>query len=499
MTAALDVKGLSKTFGANRALDNAALSIQPGEIRALVGQNGCGKSTLIKILAGYHEPDPNGSVDVAGKPLAFGGAWSEAAEGLRFVHQDLGLVGDLNAIDNIALGKGYQTNRLGMIAWRSEAIATHALLSELGYDIDVRRPVSQLAISERTAVAIARAMSDGESTRVFVLDEPTANLPNAEAERLYELVRRLASRGIAILFVSHHFDEVFELAESVTVMRDGKIIDTRMVADITEPELIELVIGRKIGEHTLESSSHDSGRVTVAAYNLSGALVSNLSLEVREGEVVGVAGITGSGREEIIDLIFGNPRRRGDVLIEGERLPAGRPDLSVAAGVAMVPAERLVNAAFIDFPVRENVTVVNTKSNVINGFLSKSREASDVKYWLGKLDVRPPESELPMGNLSGGNQQKVVLARWLRQEPRVILLDEPTQGVDVGAKRDIHALIDEVVAQGTSVLVASTDHEELVRLCHRVLIIREGKIVDELCAPGIDNDHITALTIGRAE
>lgn len=498
MTVALQVRNLSKSFGTNKALDGATLSIKPGEIRALVGQNGCGKSTLIKILAGFHEPDPNGSVEVSGQPLAFGAADSEAAAGLRFVHQDLGLVGDLDTVDNIALGKGFMTNKLGMIAWKSEASYARELLRALGYEFDVRKPVNQLAISERTAVAIARAMSDGDSTRVFILDEPTANLPSDEADRLYQLVRNLAAKGIAIMFVSHHFDEVFDLAETVTVMRDGRIIDTRAVKELTEPELIEMVVGRKIGERESEINTHVSGNPILSVDNLSGSLISDVSFKVRQGEILGVAGITGSGREELVGLLFGASSRQGKVTVEDQELPPGRPDKSVAAGVAMVPAERLSNAAFVEFPIRENVTVVNTQSNVIKGFLNRSRETSDVLSWLKKLDVRPPAPELPMGNLSGGNQQKVVLARWLREEPKVILLDEPTQGVDVGAKRDIHTLIDEVVADGTCAVIASTDHEELVRLCHRVLIVRDGRVVAELQSPGIDHDEITALTIGRA-
>jgi ribose transport system ATP-binding protein len=497
VTPVLEVIGLSKTFGGQRAIDAVSLSIEPGEIRALVGQNGCGKSTLIKILAGFHVPDEGGSVLVEGLPLAFGVAGAGAAMGLRFVHQDLGLIGDMDAVDNIALGKGYQTNRAGLIRWKLEATQASDSLKQLGYDIDVNQPVGSLVISERTAIAIARALSGKDAARLLVLDEPTANLPNAEAERLYELVRTVSRRGIAVLFVSHHFDEVFELATSVTVMRDGRMIDTLPVTDLTEDELIELVVGHPLGNHDQDSIAHHRGDVILDIQEVFGSRVFGISMQVRAGEVVGIAGITGSGREEVLGLIFGANARQGIVQIEGVTLPGGKPDASVAAGIALVPAERLANAAFPEFPLRENVTVVDSSANLVRGFLSRGRESSDVQYWLNKLDVRPPSPDVPMTNLSGGNQQKVVIARWLREKPRVMLLDEPTQGVDVGAKSDIHRLIDEAASVGTCVVVASTDHEELVRLCHRVLVIREGCIVEELQAPGIDSDRITALTIGR--
>jgi ribose transport system ATP-binding protein len=497
MTATLTVTDMSKNFGGQLALDRVSLSIEPGEIRALVGQNGCGKSTLIKILAGFHEPDDGGSVEVDGEPLAFAnGAASEAA-GLRFVHQDLGLVGSLDTVDNLAMGLGYPSYR-GRIRWSAERKTAREALESLGYHVDVRRPVASLAVSERTAVAVARALANrGSEPKLLVLDEPTANLPAAEAERLYQLIRRVSSTGLAVMFVSHHVDEVFELAQTVTVLRDGRHVVTRPVDGLTEPGLIELVIGRTLDDFTHDSGVAERDKVVLGVTGLTGAGVRSVDLQVHAGEIVGVAGITGSGRDELASLLFGGHTRTGEVLVDGVTLPGSRPDLSMEVGMGLVPADRHANAAFMTATLRENVTLVDPRRHMRGGFLRQRSERSDVAVWLEKFDVRPNNTEFRMSELSGGNQQKVVLARWLRNEPKILVLDEPTQGVDVGAKADIHAMLDAAAAQGTAVLIVSTDHEELVRLCHRVLVLRKGRVVAQLSGPALHTDAVTAATIGR--
>jgi ribose transport system ATP-binding protein len=500
MSTALSVRNATKVFGAQVALDGVSIDVEPGEVRALVGQNGCGKSTLIKILAGYHAPEPGAEATVGGEPLTFEDPVASEGVGLRFVHQDLGLVGNLDAVDNMAMGQGYITNGLKTIRWRKERAAARAALAALGYEIDVKVPVAGLQMSERTAVAIARAMSDrGSAVRVLILDEPTANLPDAEAQRLYSLVRRVADSGVAVLFVSHHFDEVFEMASSVTVLRDGKHIITRPVEGLTEGELIELVVGRKLDQHSKDDSdAREHGPEILTLAGVGGGSVSSMDLTVHRGEVVGVAGITGSGREVVAGLVFGGMERSGEITVDGRALPQNRPDISIARGIALVPAERHANASLIDQTLRENITLVDPGRHMTLGILRRAPEKLDVRGWLDKLTVKPAgQTEYTMAQLSGGNQQKVILARWLRQEPDVLVLDEPTQGVDVGAKADIHTLIDEAAAQGTAVLVCSTDHEELVRVCDRVVIMRRGRVAEILRGDDITADTITAATIGR--
>jgi ribose transport system ATP-binding protein len=496
MTAALTVTNMSKSFSGPRVLDSVSLSVEPGEIRALVGENGSGKSTLIKILAGFHLPD-EGSAEVSGESLLLGHGEASEAAGLRFVHQDLGLVNNLDAVDNIALGVGYPSFR-GRIRWRQERKRTRAALAELGYEFDIRRPAGSLAMSERTALAVARAMTPRQTpTKLLILDEPTANLPAAEAERLFQLARRVADSGVAVMFVSHHFDEVFGLAHSVTVLRDGKHIITRPVAGMTEDELIEQVIGRQLEHVVHDAKAAERRDVVLQVQGLGCNVLTDVDITVHAGEIVGIAGITGSGRDEVATAVFGGTDRTGKVTINGTAVPPLRPDRAIALGMGLVPAERHANAAFMTSTLRENITVTRPGTHFRAGLLRKSPERSDVAVWLERLDVRPRNSEFTMADLSGGNQQKVVLARWLRMKPKVLVLNDPTQGVDIGAKSDIHKLVDEAAAEGTAVLVVSTDHEELVRLCHRVLILRRGKVADEMTGGRMDHDLITAATIGR--
>ena len=496
MTPALTVTDMSKSFGGPRVLDSVTLSVEPGEIRALVGENGSGKSTLIKILAGFHLPD-EGAAEVDGQPLPLGdGAVSETL-GLRFVHQDLGLVNNLDSVDNLALGAGYPSFR-GGIRWRQERKRARDALAELGYRFDVRLTVDRLAMSERTALAVARALAPRQTPpKVLILDEPTANLPAAEAGRLFQLARRVADSGVAVMFVSHHFDEVFELAQSVTVLRDGKLVTTRPVPGLSEDHLIELVIGRPLEQVAHDAKAAERSALVLDISGLGGDVLDNVDFAVHAGEIVGVAGITGSGRDELARALFGGLDRTGEVKINGAVVPKLRPDRAMAMGMGLVPAERHANAAFMTATLRENITVVRPGLHFRSGLLRKNPERSDVAKWLDRLDVRPRNSEFPMSDLSGGNQQKVVLARWLRMDPKVLVLDEPTQGVDVGAKSDIHTLVDQAAAQGAAVVVASTDHEELVRLCHRVLVLRRGRIADEITGSRMDHDLITAATIGR--
>jgi ribose transport system ATP-binding protein len=491
----LVIRGLCKSFAGRPVVDDVSLDLRPGEIRALIGKNGCGKSTLIKVLAGFHLPE-SGEVHLEGTPLSFGDAEGAEAAGLRFVHQDLGLVGTLDAVDNLALGRGYRHVRAGRISWRRERRDAAQALRALGYTIDVSVPVSQLTMSERTAIAIARAVSDRRSAaRVLVLDEPTANMPANEVTRLFELIRSLRASGIAVLYVSHHMQEVFDIADTVTVMRDGRHVTTRPITGLDEEQLVELMIGRALSAATVNTGQHAIGETLMSVRDLRTDLLASVDFDVHAGEVVGVTGITGSGREQIAMALFGGVARRGTVTVGGHAVAAGRPDLAVAAGMGFVPSDRHANAALLEAPLRENLTLVDVRPAMLRGVLRKRRERADVQVWLDRLAIDPPEPEMPMGKLSGGNQQKVVLARWLRESPRVLLLDDPTQGVDVGAKNEIHAIIGELSTQGTAVLLVSSDESELAALCDRVLVLFGGRIDRELRGPGLSPDDVSAATL----
>lgn len=499
MTPVLSIRNLSKTFGGARALSAVDLDLEPGTIRAVVGQNGCGKSTLIKVLAGYYEPDADASVTVGGQPLNLGHPGAGEHAGIRFVHQDLGLVSTLDTVDNLALGRGYTHTSRGRIQWRAEAQSARTALAGLGYHLDVRRPVGQLSISERTAVAVARAVSTHRvATQVLVLDEPTANLPASEAARLFDLVRRVRDAGIAVLFVSHHIDEVFAVSESVTVLRDGRHIHTGPTTQLTEDRLVELMIGKSLATEPKICRAIPRAEVVLQARGVSAPALTSFDLDLRAGEIVGVTGITGSGRESVAMALFGGVSRGGTVVVNGRTVPSQRPDRAMAAGIGLVPAERHANAALGAHTVSQNITVTDPGRSFVRGVLRRRRERSDVGQWLQRLRVTPSDPNAAMSTLSGGNQQKVILARWLRMEPKVLLLDEPTQGVDIGAKTEIQRLVADAAVQGAAVLIVSSDSGELARLCSRVLVLRGGALAEELTGDRVDTDTITAATLGSS-
>jgi ribose transport system ATP-binding protein len=493
----LTVRNISKTFATQTVLKNVDLSLGAGEVRGLIGQNGCGKSTLIKILAGYHTPDPGGEIQVAGEHLGEGSPAASDAAGLRFVHQDLGLVPTLDTVENLALGPGFRNRRAGLIRWARERRSATEALGALGHDIDVTRPVRELPMASRTAVAVARALSTQNGTaRVLVLDEPTANLPATEVERLFEVVRRVAASGVAVVFVSHRLDEVVANCTTTTVLRDGALVATLAMDGAKESDLVELMVGQRVDAYDRPvAGDRQPGASVIEIDHLSGRTIHDLSITVRAGEVVGIAGITGSGREEFAPAVFGGADRSGSVTVGGQVVPRRRPDRAIAAGVGLVPAERHANAIFPAAVVRENLSIVNLPRLTRRGLLRLKDESAEVRTWLAKLDVRPADPDRMIATLSGGNQQKVVIARWLRQHPLVLILDEPTQGVDVGAKADIHALVDEAAAGQAAVIVASTESEELARLCDRVLVLRAGHVAVELTGDQVTADRITAATL----
>ena len=493
MTAVLRIEHLTKTFPGQVALSDVSLEVAAGTVHALVGQNGSGKSTLIKILAGFHQPDVGGGQAwINEQPLRLGDGEAAIAAGIRFVHQDLGLVGSMNAIENIALTAGYLTGAGRHIRWSDEEERTRRALDVVGLaHINIKLPIDALPPSQRTAIAIARALVGWEDgANLLILDEPTATLPGEDVQRLFEVIHRLKSRGVSILYVSHHLDEVFELADKVTVLRDGVRIADVPVADLDHGRLVELIVGRRI-EVTTSSSAQVSGTPVLTIRGMAGGTVHQLDLDVYAGEIVGLAGVTGSGREHVLGLIAGQaPRTDGDVILDGTHLENYRPRQVIAAGVAFVPAERGLRGTVGGMNVRENLSISDLQRHVRGGRLRRKLETEETRLWIKRLSIKTSSTESPIGSLSGGNQQKVMFGKALRLRPKLLLLDEPAQGIDVGAKDQIHALVDEASAEGVATLVASTDTDELVRLCHRVIVFVDGRVVATLRGSEITAEHI---------
>lgn len=481
------IEGVAKTFGPKRVLSPFSLTLRPGRIHALLGQNGSGKSTLIKVLTGIYEPDDRNeaTVQVGDKELEFGSTKSSLGLGIRVVHQDLGLVGESSVIDNLAFGLGFPT-RWGSIRGRSLREETRRYLESMSLaGIDPRARVSELSAAQKTGIAIARAVRGaGTDISLLILDEPTATLPAKEVARLEQMLKHRASSGTSILYVTHHLDEVFRIADEVSVLRDGHLVLSAPVADITPDQVVEALVGSIVEpvrrEAATEAARHTEIVLDVAG--LEGPALDGVDLRVHAGEIVGIYGLTGSGRESILGTIYGaHVRDGGSVTVGGSSLSAGATQEAVRAGVGYLPPDRKRGGGLMTMTAAENVTLPNVGEFFRGGFLRKREERAAAQKWLDTLDVRPAQASAnALASFSGGNQQKVLMAKWIRMSPRLLLLDEPTQGVDVGAKASLHRHILSVSQGGTAVLVNSTDVEELTTLCDRVLILHGGRIIDQV-------------------
>ncbi|MCY4272292.1 MAG: sugar ABC transporter ATP-binding protein [bacterium] len=492
----LDVQSISKTFPGQVALQEARFALRPGEVHALVGQNGSGKSTLIKLLSGYIKADRGARVDLFGRPADL---WhrDERSSRIRVVHQDLGLVGPLSTVENLGLGHGYATGVGGRIKWRQENARAQELLSDFGVTPDVRAPVASLSAAEQAAVAIVRALRGLDDEGILVLDEPTASLNRGEVDALFRAVRRAAGRGVGVIFVSHLLEEVLDLSDRVTVLRDGWVTAAGVdAASLDEEALIRHIIGNAVSLGARpEPAARGAHRLEVES--LVGSTLRGVSLKVRAGEVVGVAGLIGSGRDELPGAIFGaTPRFLGKVLVDKNKVFAD-PHESVAAAMAYVPADRKAAGMIPRHRVHEHLTLPQLGGLQRWGKLLHRKSHREARQWADRVDLQPLDVHRRMEKFSGGNQQKAVLARWLRTKPKVLLLSEPTQGVDVGAKPIIYDLIDGAAAEGLAVVVASSDPSELVRLSDRVLVMRGGQVVAELSGRQLTESRVIAETLGR--
>ena len=498
-TRLLHVDRLGKTYPGQVALADAQLIVLAGEVHALVGQNGSGKSTLIKLLGGYVKADHGARVAFDGRPVDLWSLEPDVRRRIRIVHQDLGLVPTLSTIENLGLGRGWQSS-FGRIAWQAEAARAQGDLLRFGLAPDVRQPVATLSAAERAAVAIVRALRDWrpDERGLLVLDEPTASLNRLEVDALFREVRRVTGEGNGVLFVSHILDEVLELADRVTVLRDGRVVAAGLEArSLTPDALVELIVGRRVGRAAQRPARvDDSRRPVLEADGLVGTTLRGVSLTVHEGEVLGVAGLVGSGRDELASALFGaTPRYAGRVMVDKRKVFTA-PRESIAAGMALVPADRKVLGLVAQDRLVDHVPLPRYAPLLRHGRLRHRVARADVASWADRLDVQPRALGRRMEKFSGGNQQKAVLARWLRTEPTVLLLDEPTQGVDVGAKAGIYRTIESVADAGTAVVVTSSDAEELVRTCDRVLVLRGGMLAAELIGPTLTEERIVAEMLG---
>ncbi len=493
------VRRLSKSFGGTQALRGIDLSVLPGEVHGLLGENGSGKSTLIKILAGFHEPD-EGELEIDGQPVRLPLSPGQFRElGMSFVHQDLGLVASLSVLENLRVADIAASRSRWGISWRSERRRAWETFERYGVRIDPTAIVGALKPVERALLAIVRAIEEirsvGGGHGLLVLDEPTVFLPREGLERLFALVREAAQTGAAVIFVSHDLDEVREITDRVTVLRDGALVGTVDTQGTSEAEFVEMIIGRSLAK--LGDVSHvdmTERNVGVSVRGLTGGTVDDVSFQMHEGEVVGLTGLVGSGFEEVPYLLYGARTARAGRLVLREHeldLPRLTPPAATRAGIALIPADRKTDGSVGSLPVVENIAL-SVLDRYFNGVsLELRRMRRETSALLTEFDVRPNDPSLAYGALSGGNQQKALLAKWFQTEPRLLLLDEPTQGVDVGARQQIFGLIRAAVDErGMHVLCASSDYEQLSLLCDRVIVFGRGRIWRELVGDDVTKDRI---------
>ncbi|MBJ3778372.1 sugar ABC transporter ATP-binding protein [Acuticoccus mangrovi] len=495
----LDVRHLSKRFGNQLVLDDVGLEVLPGEVHGLLGQNGSGKSTLIKILAGFHDPEPGAELVMYGEaarlPMPAGGA---RALGIAFVHQHLALIPSLTVVENLRLNDLATQNRVA-INWRREAEKARATFARFDLAIDPRARIQDLPQVERALVAIVRAFEEVKDATaggrgLLILDEPTPFLPKAGVEQLFLLVKSIAADGAGVIFVSHDIDEIREITDRATILRDGKLAGTVVSKDVDHDGFIELIVGRKVS--LFQSAKPDLTARPVAARvaSLSGPMVEDVGFAVHEGEIVGLTGLIGSGADRVPSLLYAAQRARaGTFSVGGTTLDLATilPEHAMAAGIAFLPADRLGAAGVGSLSITDNISLP-VLSDFMGAFgLSWPRLTERARSLGRDYEVRPNRPELNLSALSGGNAQKVLLAKWLQTEPTLLMLDEPTQGVDVGARQTLFAALNGAASKGTAILVASTDAEQLAQICHRVLVFAGGRIVDILSGDAVTKDRIT--------
>jgi len=494
----IELREITKQFPGVRALDRVSFAVREGEVHALLGENGAGKSTLIKILTGAYQPD-SGTILWNGQPVRFADTRQSQSLGIVAIYQELSLYPDLTVAENIFMGHQPRT-RAGLVNWKAMTERARAILHELDADdLDVTQPVRGLSVGNQQRIEIAKALS--QNARVLIMDEPTAALTQHDVERLFEIVRRLRERGVAIIYISHRLEEVFLLADRVTVLRDGQVVgETLEVNKTNQAELIRMMVGRTL-DTFFPKATAKVGDTVLEVRNLTcGRAVRNVSFSLKQGEIVGLAGLIGAGRSELAHVLFGiTPADSGQILIGGRPATIRSPQDAMALGIAYVPEDRKNQGLLTAMNVRENITLAVLRQLLNGVFVNLRAEGRVAREFINTLRIRASSLEQRVNELSGGNQQKVVVAKWLACKPRVLILDEPTRGIDVGAKAEIHRLMSELAQQGMAILMISSELPEILGMSDRILVIRQGQLVAEFDRAHATQERVIAAAMGAEE
>ncbi len=490
--ALLRLERVRKAFPGVLAVREASLEVRAGEVHALVGENGAGKSTLIRVVTGAHAPD-GGRMEFCGRPVRWSSPLAALEGGIAAIYQELDLVPDLSVRANLFLGR--EGGALRFVAAGEERRRAREVLARLGVEIDPDERTGGLDVARRQLVAVARALL--VEARLLVMDEPTAALATAEVERLFAVMRALRGDGIGIVFVSHRLDEVLAVADRVTVMRDGASLGTWQAPEVDRERLVALMVGRPLGEE-FPKARRSPGAEVLAVRNLSGGRVRDVSFSVSEGEVVGIAGLVGAGRTDLARLVFGaDPKEGGEVLLDGQPTAIASPRDAIRHGVCLVTEDRKAQGLVLGLSARDNFSLPNLPRWTRHGFVRRGEELAAFARFVASLRIRLAGPEQPARDLSGGNQQKLLLARWLARESRVLIFDEPTRGVDVGAKREIYLLINELTARGKAVVMISSELPEVLGMSDRILVMRRGRLAGEAReAATATQQQLLAMAVG---
>ncbi len=489
----LRLTGISKSFPGVKALQDVSLELHAGEVTALIGENGAGKSTVVKVLTGIYQPDA-GTVEIMGQPVRLGSADEAARAGVTAIHQETVLFDDLTVAENIFIGHAPRT-RLGLIDWAAMNEQAHAMLARIGATLNPAMRLRDLGIASRHLVAIARALSI--EARVVIMDEPTAALSHKEIHELYDLVERLKAEGKAILFISHKFDEIFRIADRYTVFRDGQFVGAGRMAEVTEGQLVQMMVGRSV-DQIFPARAHNIGApaLTVAGY-CHPTEFQDIGFTLHKGEILGLYGLIGAGRSEVMQALFGITRPSKGACRVGDDIAVIRSTAeAIALGIVYVPEDRGRQGVVKGLPIFQNITLPSLSRTSRAGFLRLAQEFALSRDYTRRLDLRAASLDQDVGLLSGGNQQKVVIAKWLATKPRVIILDEPTKGIDIGSKAAVHEFMAELAAEGLAVIMVSSEIPEVLGMSDRVIVMREGRIVAELAGDAMTPEALVRAAAG---
>ncbi|HEY1997329.1 sugar ABC transporter ATP-binding protein [Paraburkholderia sp.] len=496
MTPFLEMRDISKTFPGVKALDRVNLHVSRGEVLALAGENGAGKSTLMKILTGVLAHDAGGSILVEGEEIALRDGNHARALGINIIYQELSVVDNMTIAENIYLARE-PLNRFGLLDLRRMNEDARAVLKSIDMNLDPATRVSELSVGQKQMIEIAKAIS--YQSKVIIMDEPTASLSHHETRVLLDLIKRLRQKEIGIIYISHRLEEVLELADRVTVLRDGTTVDTQPIAEVTRESLVRKMVDRELSELYAPPISHATSEVVLEVRDLAmrharaaDARIRDISFRLHRGEILGIAGLVGSGRTEIMEMIFGMRPCTGEIFVDGKAVTIRTPHDAIAQGIGFVTEDRKAQGLVLNMSVRENFSLTHLEAYSPFQFLRRAQEDEICRQFVRTLSVKTPSIEQKVINLSGGNQQKVVLAKWVARNPRVLIVDEPTRGIDIGAKAEVHALLARLAAQGIGIIVISSDLLEVLAVSDRVLVVREGRLNGELTRAEATQERVMA-------